>query len=163
MSNRTTAAYKSVFEFIHENLFPLNGKAIITDFELALRNGLRAVAPGTDLLGCWFHHCDALRRKVASICDLFALIRSDMAAKLLFRKFQCLALLPPSKIEAAFNQLGYEALRKYPAFEKFVTYYMQQWLQKEGPENYSVFLKVNKSINALNHWSMFELFLFCFS
>lgn len=142
MSNRTTAAYVSVFEFINENLFPLRAKAIITDFERALRNGLRAVAPDTNLLGCWFHHCQALRRKVASICDLFSLIRSNMDAKIMFRKFQCLALLPFSRIEMAFDQLAYQALRKFPEFEKFIAYYIQQWIKRGEPQNYSVFLEV---------------------
>lgn len=57
MTNRTTDAYESVFEYIHEKLFSLKANAIITDFERTLRNGLRAVVPDTTLLGCWFHHC----------------------------------------------------------------------------------------------------------
>lgn len=142
MTNRTTDAYESVFEYIHEKLFSLKANAIITDFERALRNGLRAVVPDTTLLGCWFHHCQALRRKMASICDLFSLIRKNTEAQKIYRTFQCLALLPAEKIEAAFDQIAYKALQKFPEFEKFITYYMQQWIKKEKPENYSVFLQV---------------------
>lgn len=142
MSNRTTAAYESVFNYIHENLLQLNARGIITDFERALRNGLRSVVPDTKLYGCWFHHCQALRRKVASIPKLFALIRKDKKAKEYYRLFQCLALLPANKIEPAFNQIAHIALKSFPEYTKFIEYYEKQWIQKETPKNYSVFLQV---------------------
>lgn len=143
MTNRTTEAYKSVFNYVHQNVLPLDSKAIITDFERALRNAIREVVPLTKMLGCWFHHCQALRRQVASISELFELIRDNKDARILYRKFQCLALLPASKIKISFDALAFEALSKFPQFEKFVRYYDNQWIKKEGPENYSVFLQVN--------------------
>lgn len=143
MSNRTTAAYKSVFDYIHRNILSLDVSAIITDFERALRNALRATVATTKLLGCWFHHCQALRRKVASISELFELVKRDKEARILYRRFQCLALLPAEKIKSAFEVLGFEALGKYPQFEKFIRYYDKQWIEREKPENYSVFLEVS--------------------
>lgn len=142
MSNRTTEAYKSVFDYIHQNVLPLDAGAIITDFERALRNALNATVPLTKLLGCWFHHCQALRGKVASIGELFELIKHNKEAKILYRKLQCLALLPAPKIRNAFDVLGFEALDKFPQFEKFLRYYDNQWIKREGPESYSVFLQV---------------------
>lgn len=142
MSNRTTDAYKSVFTYIHKNILPLDANGIITDFEMALRNGLRFAVPNTPLYGCWFHHCQALRRKVASDANLFKLIRTDEQAAIFYRIFQCLALLPASNIKDAFDQLAYDVLQKYSEFEKFIKYYDYQWINKEKPENYSVFLKV---------------------
>lgn len=144
MSNRTTAAYESVFDYIHRNILSLDVSAIITDFERALRNALRATAVATTkLLGCWFHHCQALRRKVASISELFELVKREKEARILYRTFQCLALLPAEKIKSAFEVLGFEALKKYPQFEKFIRYYDKQWIEREKPENYSVFLEVS--------------------
>lgn len=142
MSNKSTEAYESVFTFIHKNILPLHAKAIITDFELALRNGIKRVVPDTPLCSCWFHHCQCLRRMVASDPDLFALIRSDKKAFEFYRTFQCLALLPDVMIENAFVQLAHETLKSYPAFERFIRYYERQWIQKETPSKYSVFLQV---------------------
>lgn len=146
MSNRTTEAYKTVFNYIHENVLSLDAGAIITDFEYALRNALKATVPSTPLLGCWFHHCQALRKKVASLSDLFELTKRNKEAKILYRKFQCLALLPASKIKMAFDQLAYEALEKFPQFEKFIIYYDNQWIRREGPKSYSVFLQVSLAV-----------------
>lgn len=142
MSNRTTDAYKSVFDYIHKNILPMDADAIITDFERALRNALHATVPLTKLLGCWFHHCKALREKVASISELFELIKNNKEAKILYRKLQCLALLPASEIKNAFDVLGFTALEKFSQFEKFLRYYDNQWIKRETPESYSVFLQV---------------------
>lgn len=142
MSNRTKAAYESVFKYVHENLLQLDARAIITDFEVALRGGLRFVVPNTPLLGCWFHHCQAIRRKVASIPTLFGLIKRDARAAEFYRLFQCLALLPASKIEPAFIQIAHSALQSFPEFASFIEYYENQWIKKETPTSYSVFLQV---------------------
>lgn len=142
MSRRTTEAYKSVFDYIHKNILPLNAKGIITDFEQAERNALAHTVPNTPLVGCWFHHCQSLRKKVASIPDLFARIRNDKKAAELYRHFQCLALLPPGKIKPAFDTTAFEALQEYPEFGEFITYYDKQWIQRVTPEGYSVFLQV---------------------
>lgn len=143
MSNRTTEAYKSVFNYINENIISLNAGGIITDFELALRNGLRHVVPHNYLLGCWFHHCQALRKRVATHTKLFALIRKDKKAKEMYRNFQCLALLPPDKIKPTFEEMAFKCLQQYPEFAKFIDYYDKQWIKKETPQNYSVFLQVH--------------------
>lgn len=142
MSNRTTQAYQSVFEYVHNFILPLDGKGIITDFEQALRNGLRNVIPDTPLYGCWFHHCQALRRKLASIPKLFDISRKEFKAAEFYRKIQCLALLPADKIKDAFDQLAYEALQNYPEFAEFVNYYDSQWIRKVTPAGFSVFLQV---------------------
>lgn len=143
MSNRTTESYKSVFEYINENVISLGSSTIITDFERALRNAVKAVFCDVKILGCWFHHCQALRRMMASIPNLFHLIQHENDAKLFYRKIQCLALLPPNKIKPAFDQIAYEALKKYPQFEKFIKYYDSQWIKRETPDSYSVFLQVS--------------------
>lgn len=143
MTNRTTQAYQSVFEYIHSFVIPLDGKGIITDFEQALRNGLKNTVPNTPLYGCWFHHCQALRRKVASISELFEIIRKEPKAAEYYRKMQCLALLPANKIKDTFDQNAFEALQNYPEFAKFVDYYDKQWICKVTPIGFSVFLQVN--------------------
>lgn len=142
MSRRTLAAYKSALTYVHENILCLNAMAIITDFERALRNALRKVVVGITLLGCWFHHCQALERKVASNFELFVLIRNNIRAKEIYRRIQCLALLPADKIKPAFDGLAFDALNEFPQFKRFIEYYDRQWINNETPESYSVFLQV---------------------
>lgn len=139
MSRRTTESYKSVFEYINKNILKLNGSTCISDFERALRNALEEIAPDITLLGCWFHHFQALRKKLASDFELFSLVRSNDDAKILFRKFQCLALLPPELIQPAFHQLAFRALKAFPQFARFIGYYDMQWMNRETPASFSVF------------------------
>lgn len=62
MTRRTEAAYRHAFQFINDELFELNCQSIMSDFEIGMRNALRAVVPGIKVTGCWFHFCQALRR-----------------------------------------------------------------------------------------------------
>lgn len=144
MSNRNTDIYKSALRYVRENLLPLDANAIMTDFERALRNAIHSIVPLTRSLGCWFHFCQALRRKVVSNFELFVLVRHNETARILYRKFQCLALLPADKIKHAFDQLAYEALQKFSAFTSFVSYFDTFWIQRETPYSFSVFLQVRK-------------------
>lgn len=137
MSKRTTESYYEVFKYIHEKILFLKG-TIVTDFD---RKGLKLVTDVT-LLGCWFHYCQALRKKVASDFELFSLIRGNEEARIFFRKFQCLALLPADKIESASIQLAYKAMQQFPQFKRFVAYYDRQWIKREKPTSFSVFLQV---------------------
>lgn len=142
MSNRTTASYEKVFNYINTEILNLNGVTIMTDFERAMRNALRKIAPDSVLLACWFHFCQALRKKLASIPELFFLVCSNMEAKIFYRQFQCLALLPADKIEGAFVQLAFNALKKFQQFDRFVDYFDKQWIKRETPKSFSVFMKV---------------------
>lgn len=64
MNRRTTEAYVNALKFVHENLIELVGKGIIIDFESAMRAALKVVVPNLPILGCLFHHIQALQRKM---------------------------------------------------------------------------------------------------
>lgn len=140
MTRRTTEAYVNALEYIHEKLIPLKGKGIIIDFEKAMRAALKKVSPDIVVLGCWFHFCQAIRRKMVSIKDLAELVRTDAKAKNFFRRFQCLALLPACMIEDAFMELSTEALGYSKLFTEFVNYFHREWILHVKPQHFSVFL-----------------------
>lgn len=71
MSHKTTKAYVSVLKYIHDNLIPLTGAGIIIDFEKAERLALSQLNLDIVIYGCWFHFCQALRRKMATMGELF--------------------------------------------------------------------------------------------
>lgn len=144
MTKRTIEAYESAFRYIHENLIPLRGKAIIIDYEKAMRKALKNVLSSIDssmcILGCWFHFCQALRRKVAQMSELFLKINSDEKYKDIFRRFQCLPLLPLEHINNTFRDLCKEALiLDRILFAPFVNYFNREWMNIVTPKHFCVY------------------------
>lgn len=143
MTRRTTNAYVAALQYVNENIIELKGMGIIIDFEKAMRAALKKVSPNIPILGCWFHFCQALRRQMASMEHLFALIKDNSDAKNIFRKFQCIALLPYDKIKDAFVYLLREALeeKRFKEFAPFISYFKKEWMEIVKPEYFSVFDK----------------------
>lgn len=146
MSRRTTEAYESVFKYITEKLIPLRGEAIIIDFEKAMRKALIQILKSIDshmsILGCWFHMCQALRRKLSKLPDLFQKVRSDEKYKNIFRRFQCLALLPLHHIASTFKDLCKDALKlDKDSFAPFVNYFNEEWMRIVTPYHFCVFMR----------------------
>lgn len=148
MTRKTQKAYEHALRYVHENLFPFRCEAIITDYEIAMRQAIKNVVPGIKLLGCWFHFAQAIRRKVASLPDLFELVRTDQKIQNVYYKIICLALLPHDKIDKAFNELALEGLQLTKAFTPFVKYFQSQWLKRVGAKNFSVFLEETRTTCA---------------
>jgi len=67
----------------------ISGKSfsVTTDYEKALRNAFKIMYPKAQLIGCWFHFAQALRRKVKKITGLAKFLKSNVAAEKLYRKF----------------------------------------------------------------------------
>lgn len=65
--------------------------------------------------------------------DLFELIQKNPKCYTIFRKFQCLALLPHEKIEAAFIELVKEALNESHLFANFIDYMDKEWMKIVKP------------------------------
>lgn len=155
MTRRTTAAYVAALEYVNKEIIALKGRGIIIDFESAMRASLSIVAPDLPIYGCWFHFCQALRRMMASMKPLHTLIRTNQDAKYIFRKFQCLALLPYDKMNDAFVFLLREALNdfKFNEYAPFIAYFKSQWMEKVKPNYFSVFnqaVRTTGSAEAFN-------------
>lgn len=148
MSRKTTEAYKNVLEYVNENLIGLQGRGIITDFEKAMRSAINQVVPELKTFGCWFHFCQALRRKVASMKELFELIQNNPLCYTIFRKFQCLALLPHQKIEAVFIELCKNALKQSNLFCDFIDYMDKEWMKTVKPHNFSIFMQETRTTSG---------------
>lgn len=146
MTKRTIDAYVAA-KFVNDNLITLKASGIIIDFENAMRASLKIVVPDLKIYGCWFHHVQALRRMMASMKDLFELVRKNKEAKEIFRKIQCLALLPENLILRAFTWLLREALEvhKFAEFSPFIQYYNNQWIKRVKPAYFSVFKRPTKT------------------
>lgn len=68
MRGQTTEHYSAIFEFVRDGIISFDGilrspKLASSDFEQALRLALKKAWPDVELVGCWFHYCQALRTK----------------------------------------------------------------------------------------------------
>lgn len=130
MTRKTQKCYEHALEYVHKNVFSLKCEAIITDFEYAMRQAIRNIISGIKLLGCWFHFAQAIRRKMASLSELFELVRTEEKIKTVYYKMICLASLPFDKIEMAFNELALEGLQLTKDFAPFIKYFQAQWISQ---------------------------------
>lgn len=131
MSNRTQIAYSHVLKHIDKHIFSLQCASFHSDYETAMKNALRACFPQSQLLSCWFHFVQAIRKNVSKMGLLFHLIRTNSDAAKLYYKFQALALLRADLIPNAFNDLKRIGLTmNKAAFQPFVSYFEKQWIKK---------------------------------
>lgn len=69
MSRKSTDSYTAAFNYINDNIFELNAASFMTDYECGMRT---ALALSAELRDCWFHYCQAIRRKCSKIWKLFS-------------------------------------------------------------------------------------------
>lgn len=132
LSNKTQAAYTDVFRYIEQNVFKLSEVAsFTTDYEIAMRNALRAINPNANMFACHFHFCQAAKKKATQTEGFIELIRKNKEAESIYYRLFCLPLLPAAFIKNAFESLQTEAdaLKKRP-MKKFLAYFRKQWMDK---------------------------------
>lgn len=150
MDRKSTDAYRSVFQFIERNIVSLKCRQFMTDFEKAMRNALAECYPDADQLTCWFHLCQAVRRRATQIPKFIDFINGNAVAMLIYRQIMCLPLLRHDLIYPAFNNLKLKALAiNAVIFKPFLDYFENQWLINEGPEVISVFRKATRTNSGL--------------
>lgn len=131
MTRKTQRAYQHLFSYINERVCSLKCKSFTSDYEVAMRNALAILFPGTRLVACWFHYSQALKRKVKQIPGFQRFLHGNEAAEEIYYKLQCLPLLPSEHILSAFQQLKKEALAiDKKKFRFFLTYFQRQWIVK---------------------------------
>lgn len=132
MIRKTSAAYAAVFKYIEENICKLNPTSFMTDYECAMRNGLRAVYPNAKLHACWFHYTQAVRRKSSKIPNFFKELAKHEYLNRIYHKFLALPLLPQHEIMNAYSMLkmAIECRSETNIFEEFLQYFSKQWLQR---------------------------------
>lgn len=132
MSRKTTEAYESVFEFVDNNVINLKGaQSFTTDYEIAMRKALNSFSPSSTLYSCYFHYCQAVKKRAFQTDGFVKLISSNMNAKSVYYRLMCLPLLPSEHIDQAFIDLKQEAdkIDKH-GFHSFLKYFKAQWIKK---------------------------------
>ncbi|CAB4439709.1 unnamed protein product [Rhizophagus irregularis] len=108
MSNKSEVAYRALFQelidFGYEHDVDLQPQFIITDFEIAAINAIRAEFQGVQNKGCHFHLSQNIYRKVQEL-GLTVQYGTDETFSLLIRHIPALAFLPHNNIPSAFDEL----------------------------------------------------------
>lgn len=134
MTRKTTKCYEAVFRYIKEHIFDCEGESFMTDYESAMRQGLKNVFPNNKLHACWFHYCQAVKRKCESYPDLKHYVVKDKLVSRLYHKFLALPLLPAESISEGFEIIVEEVnclcQPMQAAFRGFITYFKKQWLTR---------------------------------
>lgn len=130
MSKKSEIAYKHVFKYIDQKVFQMSPTKMIMDFERAMRKAFLSVHPDSIVLGCWFHHNQAVRRRASKIQGFFAAIYATPEYEQAYKKFMKLPLLPYKDIVPAFESIKAAIEAKTDVFQKFFEYYRRQWLDK---------------------------------
>lgn len=138
MSRKTEQCYKHLFETLRE-YFPLNGKSVMTDFELALRNAIRAVYPEIETNTCWFHFCQAAKRKASQISPFTNAMKKNDILKDAYYKMLALPLLPEENIVQCF-QIIKSQIADVKVVKPFIKYYENQWIKKVSIKDNFLFI-----------------------
>lgn len=133
MSQKTEEAYTHLLQYIESEIISLRPTSFMTDYEEAMRNAIRKTYPGTQLYGCWFHFCQAVKRHGSQLRSGFMVaMRNNAESAKLYYELLCLPLLPHQYIINVFNIIKQEARFNHgKLFDEFIDYYERQWLFKK--------------------------------
>ena len=97
MTAKLEGLYSAVLDKVWSKLPALRPALIHCDFERPLINAIEAVCTCGSVSGCWFHACQAVKRKVGAE-GLIGEAKKNKKVKDWTRSFYTLPLLPPDKI-----------------------------------------------------------------
>lgn len=131
MTRKTKKSYLHLFKYIKDNIFDMTCFSFTTDYERAMRKALRSIYPDSKFVHCWFHFCQAAKKRAAQTPQLIPFIHNNVEAAEIYYKLLSLPLLPAHHIKNEFQKLKFIARAKYRAvFADFVSYYERQWINR---------------------------------
>ena len=121
------------------------------DWEPAARNAIKTAYPSISLYGCWFHHNQAVWKKINKL-GLVLEYHANNNFKHFLKSVMTLPMLPSEDITPTFDFLSSTfvsfTLNENIQIEKFKRYYKQQWLTRIGPSQLSVFTSKSTTNNG---------------
>ncbi|KAG0719438.1 hypothetical protein GWK47_050452 [Chionoecetes opilio] len=154
MSARNATDYTGVLRAIMELLpGPPSVTRVMTDYEPATWQALRAVFPGVEVKGCLFHFTQAVFRKVQSL-GLQHAYSNDPGTHAVCRDLMSLPLLPQEHVAAVFARISAKITDATPALRQLATYVDNQWVGGNifKPESWSVFQQKIRTNNDVEGW-----------
>lgn len=105
VENKQRVTYERIIEQL-KNLIPLaSPDRILLDFEAAARSAFSDGYPNSVVLGCYFHLCQSVLRKVQE-CGMKADYENNAELRTAVRCLPALAMVPPNDVEEAFDMVA---------------------------------------------------------
>ncbi|KCZ80201.1 hypothetical protein H312_02408, partial [Anncaliia algerae PRA339] len=127
MSDKTEASYMNAFDRCKE-IFNLNPKYLITDFERALSNACRNSFPMSTNFGCIFHFGLAIWARIGNL-GLIRRYRTELLFKKVIKMIICLSFLPVNEVT-----IGYKYIKQFIidlniyGLEEFLSYFEKNYV-----------------------------------
>lgn len=127
-TKKSAFQYRAIFKYI-ENVYSLQPKEIITDFETGLRKAINQTYSTVTLRGCWFHYSSAILKKCNSL-GMRRLLSSNAEARFYKKQISSIPLLPSIDILPAYKCLksSIESSALSEDFKLFLKYFESYWL-----------------------------------
>ncbi|XP_030745880.1 uncharacterized protein LOC115874745 [Sitophilus oryzae] len=151
MERKTKRLYDAVFAYLLTTFPNFVNETVITDYEVALIDSLRASYPQASLRGCFFHFCQAVLRK-AKMLGVHRQINDNENGRILLRKYFALPLLPPNMIVRAFESLQDDNAELNDIFRELHVYVRRQWIERITPDHLSVYRQRHRTNNVMESY-----------
>ncbi|KAJ5080305.1 hypothetical protein M0811_03790 [Anaeramoeba ignava] len=132
----STSSKQDMYTFIFENIFRyfLNSKwkfkYVTCDFEVSLQNAIKKVLPEAQLIGCFFHWKNAIRKKVNKLCSEL----DENQKKELVESLEELTYIPLNMIEEKLKKIKVH----FKGCEEFFKYFQKIWMRKYSPQIWNI-------------------------
>lgn len=134
MESKSTTSYKQLFNYIEANLLNMKPQVIHSDYEASLLRAIRETYPSAKHVGCWFHYCQAVRRRLGrgKGHNFFGRLKANQDAYIVYKKLMDLPLLPAKDIPEGFTIIRNEIVEKDLGvwFHHIYSYFKTYWLPK---------------------------------
>uniref|UniRef100_A0ABD2WQ84 Alpha-1,4-N-acetylglucosaminyltransferase n=2 Tax=Trichogramma TaxID=7490 RepID=A0ABD2WQ84_9HYME len=152
MSRKTLNAYSRIAATARGILHDSRVQAIVTDFEIGLRNAFRLHFPDAHLVGCMFHFARCLMRKIHQL-RLTDYVNNDEAASETVRKIIALSFLPAEQIQENLHAITSSIPNEmFQNLHPFLHYFETFWMGRIGVDNFSLFGIHNRTNNAIESY-----------
>ena len=140
MTNKATGDYVRLLQLVRRYVRratgrPFDPELIVTDYELGMINAVGMELPNTTHVGCFFHFCQAIFKKVKEY-GLVRAYRDQPRVQGFIRKIMALPFLPVLVLRVNYNlhkQQNRRLIRRYPALARLTLYFAMTWLNGSFP------------------------------
>lgn len=112
LPNKTQATYDRMFHELSNITNGASPSSILMDFEKAAQNAFEATHPNSDVIGCFFHLCKNIWRRVQR-AGLQQRYQDDQQFSVFVRMIMALAFVPIVDLETAFDDLFNEIRNQF--------------------------------------------------
>ena len=137
LKSKEVALYREMFRQLKCKVLRFTGhrlrpRRILCDFEIALMSAAEAEFQQSSIVGCYFHFCQNIWRKVQNL-GLSVAYRRNLHVKKFVRKVMTLAYLPVAVVRINFRLMFTSTtvrrlIRQFPAIAQFITYFERNYI-----------------------------------